>query len=85
MAKAKSNQKNSNFFRHPWDKKLSVPLKKNHNLLILTSLSPQSVTKVIRNITDFYSRYMGTKLNIFDKNYFFYHRLYILSITHCAE
>lgn len=85
MAKAQSNQKNKNFFRHPWDKKLGLQLKKIHNLLILTSLSPQSLTKVIRNITDFYSRYMGNKLNIFDKNLSYYHKLDILSITHCAE
>ncbi|KOR34409.1 hypothetical protein AM228_24275 [Planktothricoides sp. SR001] len=63
---------------------MSDPLKKFNNLLILTSLSPQSLTKVIRNITDFYGRYMGNKLNIIDKNSFLYHKLAILSITHCA-
>jgi len=59
MAEAQSNQKNRNSFRHPWDKKIGAQLKKNHNLLIFTSLSPQSLTKVIRNTTDFYGQYIA--------------------------
>ncbi len=85
MAGAQSTQKNRNFFRRPRDKKLGLQLKKINNLLILTSLSPQSLTKVIRNITDFYGRYMGNKLNIIARNSFYYHKLAVLSITHCAE